>query len=645
MDRNESISNSQSNGRSPDHSRSEEEEDDIDDDSEISGAQQILDIRESIINRPSLHPIISRGIRNMCDTREEVIEMMPRADFIRAREENPARDSSYDSSIEAHADGIDTRFHFSNRTGRKYRRRFHGSEDEENIASLYERNYVESISNDITQYLTISIYNQAIEPPTMQSSKLHRMAYRNQYNRESRDRESRLMGGESMLCLYGKPENNKFEDEINSRFQSEIPIVWVIKETVKKKEDQKKDIGKKEEEKKKPAPIVEPSTVMAKTLGEIAAVPAVRPPPPPPSQEVIEQRRQEFLRILPNVQVEDKLLMEIDLDFLKALPQGMRFSAVEPFLSRASPPRPPQDTANPAAILSNIPGISIAPQLLPLAPGNNDMHEEDLPIPRILPMFNLEPIGDNKINNSRNKMKRLTNFAQYLSEDAVEDIKKEVAPKIANALKAIDEKSVESVLRLLFLNIKTHIPLNSLICNLCFCKKFMPKIIDSLVFILAHYLEYEKAFPIESFSATDPEKKAIQYIALTDSCFPPKMLYNAVESSHLTYFIVSLRIFSLLNALLKYQKIVNLFLPKIEEAKEDTKGKKYSLFDSVKKLRKSLGCYSQGDFLSEIFSLVNCKPYKNTLIHLEQLGKINDEIYVYMSLLKNFLLNTSILFQ
>jgi hypothetical protein len=295
--------------------------------------------------------------------------------------------------------------------------------------------------------------------------------------------------------------------------------------------------------------------------------------------EQLATRRAELEAMIPGVQVDDSLLAQIDPDFLRALSPALRLQAIEPFIVGAQ-------------------NSEVAEPLLSIGSDSIEIF----------------PINRKKEVKKEEKEKSREPLEEHLKKANEVNLREcEIIESVMKTIKEFDDKSIESILRLLYLNTATKIPINALIGNICHNKQIANKIIDALLFILVHHSTEELKEKHNQDIAT-----SVHRITLTDTIFPPPCLYNGMDLSNLTHYILPLRIFSLLSYLLRLAPVVRFFLPK-----DQSKRTHLPSLASMKKLKKQVSVQTTElpalAPLIKLFSLVDTPTFRMSVLHLEAL--------------------------
>ncbi len=348
---------------------------------------------------------------------------------------------------------------------------------------------------------------------------------------------------------------------------------------------------------------------------------------------LIAQRRHELALLVPNVQVEDdNLLLQIDPEFLRALTPDMRTSAVQQLLAQNRPANAPASPGgnrgpadmDPATFIATIADenlrdeilMTATPEFLASLPPDMTARAENLrernAFERVVRRGGRD---DDRRGSDRKTSVNDPVESLLLIPDRGDSAETEIAKAVLRQTSKIGEDSLKSLIRLLYINAKSKIPLNALLTNLCISKPKLYKLLNSLLFILSKHFLYEKYYQSKSTSMNVSDYMSVT--KLSDVDFPPICLYRGMEFSHLTYSVVSLRIFSLLSALLCKPTVSRyFFMPEAEVANEklalkditDLGRKIEKLDESANKVRTPL---------TELLSLTGSAAYRTSEKHLE----------------------------
>eukprot|EP01022_Parablepharisma_sp_SALTPOND_P023015 TRINITY_DN474_c0_g1_i1.p1 TRINITY_DN474_c0_g1~~TRINITY_DN474_c0_g1_i1.p1 ORF type:complete len:2898 (-),score=379.62 TRINITY_DN474_c0_g1_i1:5788-14481(-) len=392
--------------------------------------------------------------------------------------------------------------------------------------------------------------------------------------------------------LYGEGKHkDTVVDLIKKQFiNGGLPVIEVTKEETKEEEMKEiKVVSEGEEKPEQPPEKKEPEAPKSEEVKKEEKVEA-SPSQPQMTPEVLAQRRAELAAIVPGVQVEDSLLTQIDFDFLRALPESMRLQAVEPFIAR---PRHifPRDLL-PESLLASLGSEADILSMLPPGLGGRRRREQE-----------------EEEEEKRESKESLEDYLIKANEGNIKE--REIIENVAEVIKDFDDKGLETILRLLYLNVATKIPINALIGNVCYAKSLTGKTLDALLFILVHYPTYES-----KMRGAPKVTGTVSRITLSDTTFPPLCLYNGMELAHLTYYILPLRVFALLSHLLRIPYVIRYLLPR-----DLSKPVHLSSLASIRKLRKQIVPKAKDKPvqtpLSEILSLIENHTFRTSVVHLE----------------------------
>ena len=352
------------------------------------------------------------------------------------------------------------------------------------------------------------------------------------------------------------------------------------------------------------------------------------------TQALVAQRRHELALLVPNIQVEDdNLLLQIDPEFLRALTPDMRISSVQQLIAQnrppaaagaASPGRGNRGAAemDPATFIATIADenlrdeilMTAAPEFLAALPPEMTARAENL---RERNMFDRVARRHGGEDAKRERKPSVSDPIEglLLIQDKGDVGETEIARAVLRQTGEVGEHSLECLIRLLYVNVKTKIPLNALMTNLCISRPKLYKLLNSLLFILSKHASYEKYFQSQLMTTTLSD--CVSETKLLDVYFPPICLYRGMEFNHLTYSVVSLRIFSLLSALLCKPGVSKyFFLPSSEVSNE-----KFSL-KSIAGLGQQISKPEEEAVklktpLTELLSLTGNTVYRTSEKHLE----------------------------
>eukprot|EP01022_Parablepharisma_sp_SALTPOND_P015755 TRINITY_DN2254_c0_g1_i2.p1 TRINITY_DN2254_c0_g1~~TRINITY_DN2254_c0_g1_i2.p1 ORF type:complete len:3562 (+),score=437.62 TRINITY_DN2254_c0_g1_i2:2957-13642(+) len=360
------------------------------------------------------------------------------------------------------------------------------------------------------------------------------------------------------------------------------------------------------------------------------------------TEALVAQRRRELSQLIPNLQIEDtNVLLQIDPEFLRALTPELRQQSVQQLLAQnrpraqspsRSPPRGPADM-DPATFIATIADenlrdeilMSASPEFLAALPPDMSARAEHL---RERNLFDRVAIrhGGRGEDQEEHKARRAgpTDPLEGLVmvPDKGDESEKDVAKAMFSQTSKIAEGALEALIRLLYVNTKSKVPLNSLFSNICTSKRHLYKVLNSLLFILSKHHIYEKLFQSKLASTTLSD--CVSETKLVDSYFPPICLYRGMEFTHLTYSVVSLRIFSLLSSLLNKPHVTQYFFMPLTEVSTGNLTLK-----SVADLQSQIGVEHEAAKgrtpLTELLSLTGNPVYRTSEKHLEAIiNFIND---------------------
>ena len=330
-------------------------------------------------------------------------------------------------------------------------------------------------------------------------------------------------------------------------------------------------------------------------------------------EALVQQRQAELAQLLPNVQIPDNtLLLQIDLDFLRALDPELRRQSVQQLIAQH---RPAQESSNgpadidPATFIASIMDDNLRDEVLLTATPD---FLAALPPDMITRARYLQERS--YANPRRENREPIINPMKEILMVTDKEEKKGLAQIIFRQTSKITESCIETLIRLLFVNIgNIKIPLNNLFSNICCSKKNMYKVLNTLLFLLSRHNSYERYFksPIKVIEGVTETK-------LTDYHFPPICLYRGIQYNHLVNRIIPLRILSLLSSLINRPQAAYYFFISCTE----TKGFNLS---SVTALQEKLDVKLSMTPFEELLMLTKDAEYTKSERHLEALiNFVND---------------------
>jgi len=439
------------------------------------------------------------------------------------------------------------------------------------FADIYERTLEEPLNNQVAPYIRniIAGEDESANVP------YHRIYLRMQLMRNNNvpvyinraDGSKRRDVVQSNLCGEGKNKEIISEFIKNQITSGSIELVEIERE-------EKDDMKVIEEKKLSPEEAKRNAVEPVKKTEESKREPQI-------TAEQLAKRRTELETIVPGVQFDNSLLAQIDPDFLRALPESFRLQAIEPLI---------------------------------LGPQNSEIAEPLLSIGSDSEIFSMGKRKEAKEAKKEEKEKSREPLEEYLKKANEGNLReREIIESVIKTIKEFDDRGIESILRLLYLNTATKIPINALIGNICHNKQIANKVIDALLFILVHHSTEEVKERHNQNITT-----SVHRITLTDFTFPPPCLYNGMDLSNLTHYILPLRIFSLMSYLLRLAPVVRFFLPK-----DQSKRTQLPSLASIKKLKKQMPVQTTEPLalapLTRVLSLAGTSTFRMSILHLEAL--------------------------
>lgn len=360
---------------------------------------------------------------------------------------------------------------------------------------------------------------------------------------------------------------------------------------------------------------------------------------------LISQRRQELQALVPNLQIEDNnLILQIDTEFLRALTPEYRQQAIQTLIQqnrRNSPPRGPNrgpTELDPATFIATLTDenlrdealMSASPEFLAALPPEMAARAEQLRERNAFDRFGLGYNRQNEGENSEQKLRRVQTDpleAMVLVPDKPDTSEPQIAKEIYLETRKIPEADLEAIVRLLYVNTKSKIPLNDLFSNICTSKQHLYKLLNAFLFVLSKHHLYEKIF--QSKLSEISVSECVSETKLEDSHFPPICLYRGMEFNHLTYNVVSLRILTLLSSLLNKPHVIKYFFMPTESVEA-------YCFDSVNKIQAQIKLETSNKGktpLTEILSLTSNPIYQTSEKHLEALINFIDDLFMKSEIL------------
>ena len=351
------------------------------------------------------------------------------------------------------------------------------------------------------------------------------------------------------------------------------------------------------------------------------------------TQTLIARRRQELSQLVPDVRIDDdNLILQIDPEFLMALSPEMRRQSIQSLMTQQRRQNNPQQRENvergpaeidPASFIASIADenirdeilITAQPEFLALLPPNLVARAESL---RARVNY-----GRRRSRGEEGSIPRLIDPGILKANDPLEDnvlVKDQgesnevgIIKLISSQTYNIDEPFIECLIKLLYINGQKPIPINALFAHICKSKKHMNKILEILLFILSKHSLYEQLFQAKLTSQSLSE--CVSETKLLDIYFPPICLYRGMEFNHLTYSVVSLRIFSLLDTLIESSYVCKYFFLPISQLRGP------NTLKSINNLMEQLGINKAENEtstpLTELLCLANNPIYRTSETHLE----------------------------
>ena len=405
---------------------------------------------------------------------------------------------------------------------------------------------------------------------------------------------------------------------------------------VEEKKEEKKEENKKEEKKVEPGPAApenkqeerksEEKKEEAKNQEQLRLEQEL-------TQALIARRRQELSQLVPDVRIEDdNLILQIDPEFLMALSPEMRRQSIQSLMTQQRRQNNPQQRDNvergpaeldPATFIATIADetirdeilITAQPEFIAALPPNLIARAESL---RARANYGRRrPRGEEGAGPSiYNEIKPKSDDPleeNMLVKDKGDSAESEIIKLISGQTNSIDDPLIECLVKLLYIKGQKPIPINALFAHICKSKKHLNKILEILLFILSKHSSYEQLFQAKLTSQNLAE--CVSETKLLDIYFPPICLYRGMEFNHLTYSVVSLRIFSLLDSLLDSPHVCKYFFLPISQIRGSTTLK--SLNTLMEQLGRGATENDGSTPLTELLCLTNNPIYKTSETHLE----------------------------
>ena len=383
------------------------------------------------------------------------------------------------------------------------------------LASIYERESEKKINNEIMEQIKgIILSEEKLQDSKSKNRKKDPFGY---FNYEDNPPEFNEENQLHMFSLFSSEiDMQKMKDTLKNKLIEKL-IVFNPEEEIKKENEQPKANKSTEESKK------------TKENDEM--------------KEFIAKRREEIYGLVPGIQIlDDNVLLQIDLECLNGLPPELRYQSIQAIIAQQSSQNVP--------LPNNSSSANLAPQ------NSEDARRDEFLLnvnPNLLPY--LPPDLQRRVEQLRqiknNKPQMIDPLEELLLVQDKKDSNEDLIIQAINYQTAeINDSDIESLIKVLYICSPTTIPINYLFANLCRNKSNFYRIMWTLLFILSKHSLYEKHY------TTKAKLEGISEMKLSTICFPPVFLFRGIEYHNLTFSMISLRFFSLFDAVLNISPYV-----------------------------------------------------------------------------------------
>ncbi len=261
-----------------------------------------------------------------------------------------------------------------------------------------------------------------------------------------------------------------------------------------------------------------------------------------------------------------KQLETIDIDFMRQLPRELHATILQ---EQLGPPPYTTDAdtseaSDAARFIMSLTDDSLRDEILLSSP------------PEVI--LTLPPELVERAKSLRQRFSFLRHRGEYenlppsrskgaVAADSLEDVllipscnegsESEIILAVRKQVQHLPEYVLEGLIKVLYLNTSTKMPLNALFLHLCRTPRILNKVLTTLLYILKNHESYESYIRSQLVSKSVAAGVSDTEVAVLD--FPPLYLYRGLQNKHLTYSVVSLRIVSLLKTLLAFPTVTDYF--------------------------------------------------------------------------------------